>query len=428
MIQEEVFGYIIEKYPRLQDISYVNPGRDPNANRYFDARNLIIANRQNIINETIASLGVFSPSGSAVSFNDVGTIVDAVAEDLRDGGNYNTVAAVQGFFANDTTLTGVLAGEEENLLWAFRRARDLCKQAVANLLSVKANLYDPVPFAYSPYNFYSNLPCGSITSGKTGSQAENDGDTTNGVTIDLAIKDAKRYKTTYNLITQNKEYIIDNALAEIAVYDEAPFFSFTGDTVETAKSRFKTAYRLVRRNKEDAQNYAIGQVSTLYPSFVFPGGTDKCKRDIGYFIDAVAMDVFLGGNLWSRTFIDKYFDGTGQWITGGLQGEELQSIAAYNAARDYLQDAVSNQLSYGYQDLTVSTGESIYGDGNGDVSNVVATACADVQNDIASLTSIVTQCISDGNNDSITNSNNANYVTPTERDLLTGASKCRRDI
>ena len=430
MIQEEVFGYIIEKYPRLQDISYVNPGRDPNANRYFDARNLIIANRQNIINETIASLGVFSPSGSAVSFNDVGTIVDAVAEDLRDGGNYNTVAAVQGFFANDTTLTGLLVGEEENLLWAFRRARDLCKQAVANLLSVKANLYDPVPFADSPYNFYSNLPCGSITSGKTGSQAENDGDTTNGVTIDLAqkIDPAARYRDTYNLITQNKEYIIDNALAEIAVYDEAPFFSFPGDPVETAKSRFKTAYRLVRRNKEDAQNYAIGQVSTLYPSFVFPGGPDKCKRDIGYFIDAVAMDVFLGGNLWSRTFIDKYFDGTGQWITGGLQGEELQSIAAYNAARDYLQDAVSNQLSSGYQDLTVSPGESVYGDGNGDVSNVVATACADVQNAIASLTSIVTQCISDGNNDSITNTNNANYVTPTERDLLTGASKCRRDI
>ena len=49
MIQEEVFGYILEKYPRLQNISYVNPGRDPGANRYFDARNLIIENRQEII-------------------------------------------------------------------------------------------------------------------------------------------------------------------------------------------------------------------------------------------------------------------------------------------------------------------------------------------------------------------------------------------
>ena len=428
MIQEEVFGYIIEKYPRLQDISYVNPGRDPNANRYFDARNLIIANRQNIINETISSLGVFSPNGSAVSVNDIGTIVDAVAEDLRDGGNYNTVNAVQSFFANDTALSGLLVGEEENLLWAFRRARDLCKQAVANLLSVKANLYDPVPFADSPYNFYSNLPCGSITSGKTGSQAENDGDTTNGVTIDLAIKDAKRYKTTYNLITQNKEYIIDNALAEIAVYDQAPFFSFPGDPTETARDRFRTAYRLIRRNKADAQDYAIGQVSTLYPSFVFPGGPAKCKRDIGIFIDAIAMDIFLGGNLWSRTFIDKYFQGNQQWIAGGLQGEELESIAAYNAARDYLQDAVSNQLTSGYQDLTVSPGESIYGDGNGDVVNTDTTACADVQNAISSLTSIVTQCISDGNNGSIQNTNNANYVVPTDRDLLTGASKCRRDI
>ncbi|BCU93988.1 MAG: hypothetical protein CM15mV3_2740 [Caudoviricetes sp.] len=49
MIQEEVFGYILEKYPRLQNIPYVNPGLNPAGNRYFDARNLITANRQEIV-------------------------------------------------------------------------------------------------------------------------------------------------------------------------------------------------------------------------------------------------------------------------------------------------------------------------------------------------------------------------------------------
>ena len=49
MIQEEVFGYILEKYPRLQNIPYVNPGLNPAGNRYFDARNLIAANRQEIV-------------------------------------------------------------------------------------------------------------------------------------------------------------------------------------------------------------------------------------------------------------------------------------------------------------------------------------------------------------------------------------------
>ena len=426
MIQEEVFGYIIEKYPRLQDISYVNPGRDPNANRYFDGRNLIVANRQNIINDTLASLSTFAGGSSAVTADHIGAIVDAVAEDLRDGGNYNTVTAIQEFFATDTSLVGTLVGQEEDLLWAFRRARDLCKQAVANLLGVKANLYDPSG-TLPDLSLKVNPPHGSVTNGKTGSQAENDGDTTNGVTIDLANKEAKRYKTTYDLITQNREYILDNALAEIAVYHED--FYIPNDPQEAARSRYKDAYRFIRRNKVDAQAYAIGQIQTLYPAFVFPGGSpEKCERDIGYFIDAIAMDIFHGGNLWTRTFINKYFIGNGNWISGGLQGEELQSNAGFNAARDFLQDAVSNQLTSGYQDLTISPGEAIYGDGNGDVANTATNACSDVQNAIATLTTIVTQCISDGNNYSIQDPTNPNYVTPTTATLLAGEAKCRRDI
>ena len=70
------------------------------------------------------------------------------------------------------------------------------------------------------------------------------------------------------------------------------------------------------------------------------------------------MDIFLGGNNWTRAFITKYFDNAGNWVVGGLQGEELQSVAGFNAVRDYLQDAISNQLSSGYQDLTVSEGEA----------------------------------------------------------------------
>ena len=423
MIQEEVFGYILEKYPRLQNITYVNPGRDPQANRYFDARNLIIDNRQEIINLTLTSLNAFDATAQIQS-TDIGDMVDAIAEDLRDGGNYNTITLLQTYFAGDGSQNKY-SGQNEGLIWAMSRARDYCKQAVANLLSVKADLYDPSGTA-PDLSGYTNLPCGAITNGKTGSQAEEDGDTTNGVTIDLSTKDALRYKDTYNLIQENRDYILDNALAEIAVY-HADFY-IPPDPQEYEQSRFKTAYRFIRRNKAGAQTYAIGQIQTQYPAFVFPGGsTAKCERDLGFFIDALGMDIFMGGNEWTRTFIQKYFDGNG-WVVGGLQGEELQSIAGFNAVRDYMQDAVSNQLTSGYQDLNASPGEAIYGDGNGDLTNLDPAACTDVQNAISSLTSIVTQVISDGNVLSLTDSNNANYVTPTVRDLTSGESKCRRDI
>ena len=165
MIQEEVFGYILEKYPRLQNISYVNPGRDPQANRYFDARNLINMNRQEIINSTLVSLSQFS-STAQIASTDIGDMVDAIAEDLRDGGNYNTITLLQTYFAGDGTQSRY-SGQNEDLIWAMSEARDLCKKAIANLLSVKADLYDPDP--NSPFVGYANLPIGSITAGRTGS-------------------------------------------------------------------------------------------------------------------------------------------------------------------------------------------------------------------------------------------------------------------
>ena len=427
MIQEEVFGYIIEKYPRLQNISYVNPGRDPQANRYVDARNLINQNRQEIIAETVSSLQEYDTDGdSTIQTNDIGEMVDAIAEDLRDGGNSNTITLLNTYFAADGALDKY-GGDQENFIWALSRARDLCKQAIGNLLGVKADIYDPSGAA-PDLSLKNNVPSGPVINGKTGSQAEIDGDTTNGVTIDLANKDANRYKTTYNLIQSNKDYILDNALAEIAVYDTAPFFNFPGDPVDEVRDRYKTAYRFIRRLKESAVSNAINEIQLAYPAFVFPGGTTaKCERDLGYFIDAIGLDIYFGGNLRTRDFISKYFIGNYQPIANGLSGENAQSVVGFESVRDWLQKGVRNELVV-YQDLTVSPGESVYGDGNGDVSITDLTACTDVQNAIASLTSIVTQCLVDDSSASLNDGNNPNYVPLTIPTFTVGEQNCRDDI
>ena len=153
MIQEEVFGYILEKYPRLQSIPYVNPGLNPAGNRYFDGRNLILANRQWIIDESYADttrtfgttfINAIS-NGEEKCKRDIGLIVDAIAEDLRDGGNANIIAATRTYFDGaGSPLTNGLAGEEQYSVYAFNRVfRDYCKKAIANLLPIKADLYDP---------------------------------------------------------------------------------------------------------------------------------------------------------------------------------------------------------------------------------------------------------------------------------------------
>ena len=75
---------------------------------------------------------------------DIGFIVDAISEDLRDGGNANIIEATKFYFdADGNFLTNGLEDEEEYAIFAFNRARDLCKKAIANLLTVKAEIFDP---------------------------------------------------------------------------------------------------------------------------------------------------------------------------------------------------------------------------------------------------------------------------------------------
>ena len=161
MIQEEVFGYILEKYPDLKNISYVNPGLDPAANRYADARDLIQANRQEIVDTAWQKTVDTYPSHASAETKckrDIGYVVDAISEDLRDGGNANIISATKTFFDGDgQAITNGVVGEERQAVYAFNRARDLCKQAVANLLTVtdETITVDPanaISASYTPSN------------------------------------------------------------------------------------------------------------------------------------------------------------------------------------------------------------------------------------------------------------------------------------
>ena len=88
-------------------------------------------------------------------------------------------------------------------------------------------------------------------------------------------------------------------------------------------------------------------------------GEEKCKRDIGIFIDAVSLDVHTGGNIYARKFLKKYFNSNGNTlIVNGLSGEIPESITAFNKARDMMKLAITNQLLD--KDLTVTPGNAEY--------------------------------------------------------------------
>ena len=130
-----------------------------------------------------------------------------------------------------------------------------------------------------------------------------------------------------------------------------------------------------------------------------PAGEEKCKRDIGYFVDAIVSDLRNGGNSNTISNTKSYFDRDGAPIVDGLTGEIAESVTGFNGARDMMTKAVSNQLYE--KDLDVTQGPAIAGtQGAPNIDYGLsgnAQACSDVQSNIITLTNILTSTISAGN-------------------------------
>ncbi len=224
----------------------------------------------------------------------------------------------------------------------------------------------------------------------------------NGFTFPNSPPESGRYKDARNLIYKNLDEICDRSLAEIALqYDESTWgtdWIFPEDEIP-GRGRFYDAYRLIQLNRsniiETAYTASGGSIITD------PDGT-KCKRDIGYFIDAISLDVFLGSVIYARKFTQQYFTGTS--LNSYLAGEVPQSVLAFNSARDEMIEAMRN--------LGVVTDPTVTIDSD-------TPDCADVASAITTLSAIVTSNLTAGT---------LSLPAETERDLDVGALKCYRDI
>ena len=240
----------------------------------------------------------------------------------------------------------------------------------------------------------------------------------NGYVFDAKTVAPGRYYDAYNLIQANKQEIQDKSLAAIAI--NHPDFYFPGDSQTNSRSRYYDSYRLIQNNRSVIVGTAWTNTYNVYPGISTT--MDKCKRDIGYFVDAVSTDVFTGGNHYVREFVRQYFNANGNPISNGLVGEVNESIYAFNQSRNLMKQAITNSLvGAAYSDLTISTGTSTYNGGGTTYANTDPLACSDVQSNIDNLVGIVTTVIGAGSLISISSSDN--YGTFT-----TGGNKCYRDI
>ena len=407
--------------------------------RYIDAGNLLTANRQFIQEEVVSYLEFNFPNiytdkpdyDRAICIRDVGYIVDAIAYDLSYSGNSKSVEAGLAYWSGGVSY---VQGEESEALFAYNYIKFLAQYVINN---------------QTPPTLYQNVITQTF-------------DFT--ITDDPANVNANRFhrsKDARNLIVNNRQEIIDKSLAAVAIAHSD--FYFPNESSTNARSRYYDAYRLIQQNRQTIIDYSYAGIATAYPAFVNPN-PNKCKRDLGYFIDAISTDVFTGGNNYAREFVLKYFTGVG---IGSLAGEEQQTIYAFRYAGDLMREAITNRLPI--QDLTVSVGSTTYGgigtaneynnqqsiafdilfNQEGDQyilnaqtipSNTSPNACFDVQTNIVSLVGIVTSVIGAGNTTSLPTYNGGYFAGITTScnvicgsigigsTNIIGGRKCARDL
>jgi hypothetical protein len=223
-----------------------------------------------------------------------------------------------------------------------------------------------------------------------------------------------RYYDASRLIQINKQEIIDKSLAAVAIAHSD--FYFPGDTQTNSRSRYYDAYRLIQRNRDVIVNTTWTNTVSTYPGISTT--QTKCKRDIGFFIDAVSADVFTGGNNYAKQFTLQYFNATGSPIPNGLAGVTTESVYAFQKARDLMKNAITNTLvGAAYSDLTITADPN---PGIGTTSNVNPYSCANVQSNIDNLTNIITTVVGVGSTSLLPPTNLGSFTT--------GATKCARDL
>jgi len=230
---------------------------------------------------------------------------------------------------------------------------------------------------------------------------------------ELETNSQSRYYDASRLIQINKQEIIDKSLASVAIAHSD--FYFPGDTQTNSRSRYYDSYRLIQQNRQEIINSAWSATASAYPSVVSTEVT--CKRDLGFFIDAVSTDVFTGGNNYSRQFTLQYFN-NGVLISNGLLGELTESVFAFNQARDLMKQAITNQLTV--KDLTLTQSTSSYGGGGPALLNTDPSSCSDVRSNIDNLVSIITTIVGAGSTLNLPAENLGNFTA--------GGTKCARDL
>jgi hypothetical protein len=106
---------------------------------------------------------------------------------------------------------------------------------------------------------------------------------------------------------------------------------------------FGDARTLIRENRAFAKEELIAFIAVNFPTVKY--SKTKCRRDVGYIIDALIYDLTYGGNSQSVIAALAYFDGPGSEFAGIFAESAIEltaTIASYERLKTILQQIAAN--------------------------------------------------------------------------------------
>ena len=289
------------------------------ADRIEENKNFIAAEAYGYITGKYPNLVVKSGITIEKCRRDIGYLIDATVQDLRLGGNINTIQAAESYYVGNNL--SYITGELSETLEGYNYARDLAIAAMRNFAYLRQGASTTAASSIVTIGDTSGISQGMIvtdydpsefTDGKLNAGASRPNSPT--------IPDDTYVKRVIDATTIE--------LGQKAVYSEKKLVS----------DRYGDAKDLILLNKAFIAAEAYDRMVLDFPGFVTPTGNPQdCKDDIVDVIEAVAENTAFGGN--AVTYDAAYLYETGAHVAG----EEDETIKAFTYARDMCIQVMRNE-------------------------------------------------------------------------------------
>ena len=389
--------------------------------RWLDSANQIERNREFIVQE---SVGYGQEKFPGLDWStklddyqrDIGFILDAYEHDVRFGGNIKTVDYTR-IFTQDDDYNYITNNKTESLS-IFKYATNLAKLAVRNWDVVEQGVAYIQGSTVMTVADTNRLAVGMhVSSGRAFPEgtkiASIDSDTQ--ITLSRAALansggggGAPQGSTSYegtsggNIVAPTSTVVVepgDTFAIEPGDTFVAPTSFSSSDSAtfyfsEINNGTFYDAADIIARNKQFVIEVVIAAIDNAYPTNLATTET-KCRRDIGFFIDAIVYHLRFGGNERVVEYARLY------WTNAGYPAGEVLSnlgtsdeITATIFAWNKLSEVLSITMRQDYDGQTVN-GVSFITDSNVAVDDQFPY-CAEVESAIGSMTDIMIDIIETG--------------------------------